>query len=65
MGDAERLQIGHDRRGGVEAEIGGELEAVGRTRNSRRHDFGSQRWTPPAADNVMKVAVRRFVPRAA
>ena len=37
MRDAERLQIGHDGGGGVEVEIGGELQAVGRDRDRRRH----------------------------
>ena len=37
MRDAERLQIGHDGGGGVEIEIRGELQAVGRDRNGRRH----------------------------
>ena len=37
MDDAERLQIGHDRRGVVEAEIGGELDAVGGGRDRRGH----------------------------
>ena len=32
MGDAERLQIGHDGRGRVEIEIRRELQAVGRDR---------------------------------
>ena len=37
MRDAERLQIGHDAGGGVEIEIGGELQAVGRDRDRRGH----------------------------
>ena len=37
MADAERLQIGHDGGGRVEAEICGQLQAVGRDRNGRRH----------------------------
>ena len=37
MADAERLQIGDDGGSGVEIEIGGELQAVGRDRNGRRH----------------------------
>ena len=37
MRDAERLQIGHDIGGGFEVEIGGELQAVSRDRDRRRH----------------------------
>ena len=37
MRDAERLQIGHDRSGGVEIEIRRQLQAVGRDRDRRGH----------------------------
>jgi len=33
MRDAECLQIGNDRRSGVEIEVSGELQAVGGARN--------------------------------
>src|SRR6266403_5626872 len=35
--NAERFQIGDDRRGGVEIEVRRQLDAVGRDRNGRRH----------------------------
>ena len=41
MADAERAQIGHECGGLVEAEIRGELEAVGRGRNGGRHQASS------------------------
>ena len=37
MRDAERLQVGHDFRGLLEIEVGGELQAIGRNRQSLRH----------------------------
>src|SRR5581483_3626486 len=37
MADAERLEIRHDRRGRIEVEIGGQLQAIGRKRDGRRH----------------------------
>src|SRR5665213_51704 len=49
MADAESLQIGDDGRGGVEVEIRGELQAVGRNRNARRHFLIRCARTPPKA----------------
>ena len=37
MGDAERLQVGHDSGGRVEVEIGRQLQAIGGKRNRGRH----------------------------
>ena len=37
MRDAERLQIGNDFGGLLEVEIRGQLQAIGRDRNGRRH----------------------------
>src|SRR6202021_196238 len=43
MRDAECLQIGNDRRGGVEIEVSGELQAVGGDRNGWRHQRATRR----------------------
>ncbi len=37
MADAERLEIGHEIRRGIEAEAGGKLQPIGRSRNIGRH----------------------------
>src|SRR5665213_315000 len=43
MGDAQRLQVGNDSGSRVEAELGGELNAVGRDRNSATHQHTPRR----------------------
>src|SRR4051812_20320487 len=45
MGDAKRLQIGGDARGGIEIEILGELNTVGRDGNRRSHYLSPIRHT--------------------
>ena len=56
MGDAQRLQIGDNRRGGVEIEIRRELQPVGGDRDGRRHYRGSRRQNTDQGGNGLPVA---------
>src|ERR1700712_5791785 len=50
MRDAERPEVGDDCRGGIESEVGGQLQAIGRNRNGRRHqDFSMYQNTDHGA----------------
>src|SRR6185295_15044880 len=58
--DAERLEIGHDARGVVEAELLAELQPVGGERQSHGATAPRSRHRPPTA--AMSPAARRPTP---